>query len=66
MRIVYYKSKIDPHYANLRDDWQKIYNAALSEKKNKVINEWFIKARNGVSIIVDDEYDKCNLVDTMQ
>ena len=66
MRIVYYKTKINPHYANLRDDWQKIYNAALGEKKNKIINEWFIKARNDVSIIVDDEYDKCNLVDNMQ
>jgi peptidyl-prolyl cis-trans isomerase SurA len=66
MRIVYYKTKIEPHYANLRDDWQKIYNAALGEKKNKIINEWFIKARNDVSIIVDDEFDNCNLVDNMQ
>jgi peptidyl-prolyl cis-trans isomerase SurA len=66
MRILYYKSKIDPHYANLSDDWQKIYNAALGEKKNKALNEWFEKAKGDVYISIDDEYKDCRVIEGMQ
>jgi peptidyl-prolyl cis-trans isomerase SurA len=66
MRILYYKSKIDPHYANLSDDWQKIYNAALGEKKNKALNEWFEKAKGDVYINIDDEYKDCRVIEGMQ
>lgn len=66
MRILYYKSKVAPHYANLNDDWQKIYSAALNEKKNKVVNDWFEKARNEVFIRIDEDYDKCKLTDANQ
>jgi peptidyl-prolyl cis-trans isomerase SurA len=66
MRILYYKSKIDPHYANLNDDWQKIYNAALGEKKNKVLNEWFESSKGEVYISIDDEYKDCKLMQGIQ
>ena len=66
MRILYYKSKIAPHYANLSDDWQKIYNAALGEKKNKVLNEWFEKSKGEVYISIDEDYKDCNLMQGIQ
>jgi peptidyl-prolyl cis-trans isomerase SurA len=66
MRILYYKSKIAPHYANLSDDWQKIYNAALGEKKNKVLNEWFDKSKGEVYISIDDDYKDCKLMQGIQ
>ncbi|MCA6078275.1 peptidylprolyl isomerase [Fulvivirga sedimenti] len=62
VRILFYKSKLPPHQANLKDDWQKIQNAALNEKKNRILNEWFNKARNDVFINIDDEYDYCGIV----
>ncbi len=62
VRILFYKSKLPPHQANLKDDWQKIQNAALNEKKNRILNEWFNKARNDVFINLDDEYDYCGIV----
>ena len=66
MRILYYKSKIDPHQANLQDDWQKIYDAALNERKNKALNEWFTKAKDEVFINIDDEYDNCQILGSSQ
>lgn len=60
-RIIYYKNKVAPHQANLKDDYQKIAAAALAQKKNSKISEWFEKARGNVFIEIDPEYDYCNL-----
>ncbi|MDH3709955.1 MAG: peptidylprolyl isomerase, partial [Cyclobacteriaceae bacterium] len=62
MRILYYKDKIKPHQANLLDDYQKISNAALAEKRNRILNSWFDKARNDVFIRIDDEYNNCQIL----
>ena len=35
VRIIYYKSKVKPHEANLEQDWQKIQAAALNKKQNE-------------------------------
>lgn len=66
MRILYYKSKIEPHQANLQDDWQKIYDAALNERKNKALNEWFAKAKDEVFINIDEEYGNCQILGSAQ
>jgi peptidyl-prolyl cis-trans isomerase SurA len=62
VRLLYYKSRVRPHQANLKDDWQKIRNAALEEKKMRVLNEWFDKAREEVFINIDDDYSYCNIM----
>lgn len=62
VRILYYKDKIKPHQANLLDDYQKISNAALAEKRNRILNSWFDKARNDVFIRIDDEYNHCQIL----
>ena len=61
MRIIYYKSKTAPHQANLVDDYQKIYKATLTEKKNTILNQWFDKNKNDVFVDVDNEYKPCNI-----
>ncbi len=61
VRIVYYKSKVGPHEANLRDDYQKIQAAALNEKKNRIVNRWFSEAVREVFIDIDPDYDNCNI-----
>ncbi|WP_420316792.1 foldase protein PrsA [Ekhidna sp.] len=60
-RIIFYKNKIPPHQANLDIDYQKIAAAALAQKKNKKISQWFDKARGNVFIEIDPEYNYCNL-----
>ncbi|ELR70993.1 Survival protein SurA precursor (Peptidyl-prolyl cis-trans isomerase SurA) [Fulvivirga imtechensis AK7] len=62
VRILYYKSKVRPHQANLREDWQKIQAAALNEKKTKALNTWFNKAREDVFISIDKTYDHCGIM----
>jgi peptidyl-prolyl cis-trans isomerase SurA len=63
MRIIYFKAKVAPHQANLKDDWHRIQSAALAEKKDKAINKWFIKARQDVFINIDPAYNSCKLLE---
>lgn len=66
VRILYYKARIPPHQASLEDDWTKIQTAALNEKKDKILQRWFEKARADVFINIDPEYDNCGILDERQ
>lgn len=59
-RIVQYVSKIEPHSANLKDDYQKVQQAALTAKQNKAIEEWFDKKRKTTYIRLSDDYNYCD------
>jgi len=61
VRIIYYKSKVSPHQANLEQDWQKIQEAALNEKKSLAEAKWVIESKGKVFIYVDDEFKHCQL-----
>jgi peptidyl-prolyl cis-trans isomerase SurA len=63
VRIIYFKTKFSPHQANLREDWYRIQAAAMAEKKDKVLDKWFVKARNDVFINIDSEYKRCRILD---
>jgi peptidyl-prolyl cis-trans isomerase SurA len=63
LRIIYYKNKIAPHQANLKDDYQKIYTYALTDKKNRIISEWFEKTKNEVYINIDPAYKECDVLE---
>lgn len=62
MRVIYFKAKHPPHYANLKDDYQKIAAIALSRKRNNAIDEWFLKAKDDVFIYIDEEYKDCDIL----
>jgi peptidyl-prolyl cis-trans isomerase SurA len=63
VRILYYKSRIPPHLASLKDDYQKIQMATLNEKKNRILEKWFLKARQDVFINIDRNFDYCGILD---
>lgn len=63
VRIFYYKSRIPPHQASLKDDWNKIESFTLNEKKNRILYKWFEKARQDVFINIDPSYDYCGLLE---
>ncbi|TGE19818.1 peptidylprolyl isomerase [Hymenobacter elongatus] len=65
MRIIWLKSNTPPHQANLKDDYQKISQAALNEKKNKALDEWFVKNRGSVYLEADPQYVDCKLLDAV-
>ncbi len=64
MRILYYKAKHPPHYANLEDDFQRMSTYALNRKRNTAIEKWFATAKNDVFIYIVDEYKECNVMKT--
>jgi peptidyl-prolyl cis-trans isomerase SurA len=59
MRIVYYKKRIEPHIASLKDDFEKLTNIVMSNKRSKAVDEWFKKAISDVFIKVEPEYKDC-------
>ena len=62
-RILYFKAKLPPHQANLKDDWHRIQSAALAEKKDKIIEKWFVKSRQDVFINIDPAYNYCKILE---
>lgn len=58
--ILYLKSKIPPHTANLMQDLPKIKDAAQRDKVNRTLSEWFEKRRENTYIRIDDEFSTCN------
>lgn len=63
MRIIFFKTKLPPHAANLNDDWHRIQAAALAEKKDKALDKWFFKARGDVFIDIDPNYKNCGILE---
>jgi len=62
VRILYFKTKLPPHEASLREDWTRMQSAALAEKKDKALEKWFSKARLDVFINIDPDYKNCNII----
>ena len=55
VRILYLKSKSEPHRMNLRDDYNKIASAALEEKKYIALNKWLVTHIPNYYIMVDPQ-----------
>ncbi len=66
VRILFFKAKHPPHFANLKDDYQKLSQITLSRKKNNAIEKWFMKAKDDVFIFIDDEYKDCKILEDVQ
>ncbi|MEN9569333.1 MAG: hypothetical protein RL172_564 [Bacteroidota bacterium] len=60
VRIVYLKSRSEPHRENIKDDYNKIAQRALEEKKNNTLEKWFNEKIPTYYIKVDDEYKTCD------
>jgi peptidyl-prolyl cis-trans isomerase SurA len=58
-RILYLKSTTDAHKANLKQDFPKIKEIALSDKINRTVSQWFEKRRKETFIKIDPEYQSC-------
>ena len=65
-RLLFLKTKVAPHKANLVEDYDVIKNAALEEKKNKAIDKWTINKVKTTSIKIVDKYKDCDFVTRWQ
>ena len=59
-RIVQLNKKVEAHTANLTDDYDKIYNAALEEAKNNKVKEWAQRQIKNTYIRIADGYRDCD------
>ena len=55
VRILYLKSRSEPHRMNLRDDYNKISQSALEEKKMIALDKWLTKHIPDYYIMLDPE-----------
>ena len=59
VRIVQLVVRTEPHRENLKDDYNKVAQRALDDKKNDALEKWFITKIPGYYINIDDEYTGC-------
>jgi peptidyl-prolyl cis-trans isomerase SurA len=59
MRVIYLKSKSEPHRENLKDDYNKIAQRALELKKETSLENWFDVKTKGYFIKIDEDYLNC-------
>lgn len=55
VRIVHLKSRSEPHRMNLKDDYSKIANYALEDKKSKALDKWIREKLPTYYIMIDPE-----------
>ncbi len=60
-RIVYLKSRTEPHKANMQDDYTKLLNMANFERQKKSITDWIAKKSKTTYIKIDSEFNSCKL-----
>jgi peptidyl-prolyl cis-trans isomerase SurA len=61
-RILYLKSRVDPHKANLKDDYNRIQMLTIRQKQMDVLMKWFAKNLPLYYIKLDDNYRHCSLL----
>lgn len=59
IRLVYLKSKTEPHRENLKDDYNRVSQKAIEQKKEDALEKWFNNKINGYYIMIDEEYKTC-------
>ena len=59
LRIVEILSKSEPHRENLKDDYDKVAQRALEEKKNAALEAWFDKKIPTFYINISKDYASC-------
>lgn len=60
VRILFLKSRSEPHRENLKDDYNKVAQRALEVKKNTVLEKWFKEHIPNYYINIDKNYESCS------
>lgn len=58
-RILYLKSRTEPHILNMKDDYAHIQQAALANKQNKTLDKWITENASAYFIKIDSDFDHC-------
>jgi peptidyl-prolyl cis-trans isomerase SurA len=66
VRMIYLKTRTVPHRENLKDDYNRVAQRALEEKKADILEKWFDAKIPTYYIMVDDEFGGCNQLEKWQ
>ena len=61
-RIMRIDNEFPAHQANLQDDYQILYEAAMMEKRQKLYEEWMKKKIERTYIRISEEYKSCDFL----
>jgi peptidyl-prolyl cis-trans isomerase SurA len=59
-RLVRLDNEIPAHRANLKDDYENLYTAALMNKRTKTYDDWIRKKIEVTYIKISDEFKSCD------
>ena len=63
VRLIYLKTRTTPHRENFKDDYNKIAQRALDEKKQNKLEGWFKEHLPSYYISIDKEFSGCKSLD---
>jgi len=61
-RIIYYKRRLPPHRANLKDDYEKLKAAATQMKKVQKRTDYLQEKMQEVYLDIASEYERCGII----
>lgn len=61
-RIVYVQSKTEPHRENLKDDYNRIAERVMEEKRQDLLSHWFATKMPTFYLSIDEEFRSCKEV----
>jgi peptidyl-prolyl cis-trans isomerase SurA len=61
-KIIKIKRIIEPHKINVKDDYEKVEQMALSEKQQDRITTWIEEHKKKTYIHIDDTFNKCEFL----
>jgi len=64
VRVLYLKTRTEPHRENLKDDYNRISQRALEIKKEEALEKWFQKKIPTYYIMIDEEFKGCSMLAT--
>lgn len=63
VRLIYLKNRTNPHRENLKEDYNKVAQRALEEKKNGALERWFKEHIPTYFISIDKDFAGCSGLD---
>ncbi|MBC6491225.1 peptidylprolyl isomerase [Flavihumibacter stibioxidans] len=59
VRIIYLKTRTEPHRENLKDDYNRVAERAIEEKKAEAIEKWFQAKIPTFHLVIDKQFATC-------
>jgi peptidyl-prolyl cis-trans isomerase SurA len=65
-KLLLLKERVEPHRANLKQDYILLQEMALQKKNQEVMDEWFSEKKENTYIRVDPSFRNCGLFSAQQ